>query len=193
AKALLQAVKNFISAIHPISETATEAFVNCLIAYKFLKKSTIAEPETPAPILYFITKGAVREYIINDKGNDISVWFGFENDVAVCLASFISNRPSYTGLQALEDVQTFGIHRDSLYKLYDDFPEIERLGRLMTERYFVATEAYRRGFHHLSAAQRYDELISNSPEIIQRIPLTHISSYLGVSLETLSRIRAKLT
>lgn len=183
----------FLKNIYPLSNDAQAAFINNFEPYAFSKKLTIVEPETPAPILYFITKGAIREYIINDKGNDISVWFGFENDIAVCLASFISNRPSYTGLQAIEDVNAFGIHRDSLYKLYDEFPEIERLGRLMTERYFVATEAYRRGFHHLSAAQRYDELISNSPEIIQRIPLTHIASYLGVSLETLSRIRAKLT
>lgn len=189
----LRAIENFIAEIHPLTKEAGAAFFACLEPLSFPKKSIIVEPENSAPILYFITAGAIREYIINDKGNDISVWFGFENDVAVCLASFISGRPSFTGLQALEDVETFGIHRDSLYKIYDDYPEIERLSRLLTERYFVATEAYRRGFHHLSAAQRYDELISNSPEIIQRIPLTHIASYLGVSLETLSRIRAKLT
>lgn len=186
-------LEEFLKNIYPLSTAAQAAFINNFESYDFSKKSIIVEPETPAPILYFITKGAVREYLINDKGNDISVWFGFENDVAACLASFISNRPSFTGLQALEDVKAFGINRDSLYELYDKFSEIERLGRLMTERYFVATEAYRRGFHHLSAAQRYDELISNSPRIIQRIPLTHIASYLGVSLETLSRIRSKLT
>lgn len=183
----------FLKDIYPLSTAAQAAFISHFEHYSFSKKSIIIEPETPATILYFITQGAIREYIINDKGNDISVWFGFENDVAVCLASFISTKPSYTGLQALEEVQAYGIQREILYQLYDEFPEIERLGRLMTERYFVATEAYRRGFHHLSAAQRYIELISTSPEIVQRIPLTHIASYLGVSLETLSRIRAKLS
>lgn len=186
-------LEEFLKNIYPLSNLAQEAFTKRFDQYFFPKKSTIVEPETQAPILYFIIEGAVREYIINDKGNDISVWFGFENDVAVCLASFISGGSSYTGLQAIEDVKAFGIHRNSLYQLYDEFPEIERLGRLMTERYFVATEAYRRGFHHLSAIQRYDELLTNSPQIIQRIPLTHIASYLGVSLETLSRIRSKLT
>lgn len=167
--------------------------MQCFRQYSFPKKATLVEPETAASILYFITEGAIREYIINDKGNDISVWFGFENDVAVCLASFISGKPSYTGLQALEDVEAYGIRREALYQLYDSYPEIERIGRLLTERYFIATEVYRRGFHHLSAAKRYAELIANSPQILQRVPLTHIASYLGVSLETLSRIRAKLT
>ncbi len=189
----MQQIANFISAIYPITKEATEAFISSLVLYKFPKKSVLVEPKKHAPILYFITEGAIREYIIDDKGNDISVWFGFENDVAVCLASFISEQPSYTGLQALEDVKTYGIHRAALYQLYDSHPEIERLGRLLTERYFITTEVYRRGFHHLSAAQRYEQLIANSPKIIQRVPITHIASYLGVSLETLSRIRAKLT
>jgi CRP-like cAMP-binding protein len=183
---------NFISGIHHIGPKATEAFESHLVRTSFSKKETIVELGKQSSIIYFVTQGAVREYIIDDNGNDISVWFGFENDVAVSLASFFSGEPSLTGLQAMEDVESYGIHRDSLYKLYDEFNDIERLSRLMTERYFVATEAYRRGFHYLTATQRYDMLLTKSPEIIQRIPLTYIASYLGISVETLSRIRSKL-
>jgi CRP-like cAMP-binding protein len=183
---------NFISGIHHIGPKATEAFESHLVRTSFSKKETIVKLGKQSSIIYFVTQGAVREYIIDDNGNDISVWFGFENDVAVSLASFFSGEPSLTGLQAMEDVESYGIHRDSLYKLYDEFNDIERLSRLMTERYFVATEAYRRGFHYLTATQRYDMLLTKSPEIIQRIPLTYIASYLGISVETLSRIRSKL-
>jgi CRP-like cAMP-binding protein len=184
---------DFISEIHPLGPEAAEAFVSHLVKTSFSKKDTIVELGKQSSMLYFITKGAVREYIIDDNGNDISVWFGFENDIAVSLASFFSEEPSLTGLQAMEDVESFAIPRDSLYKLYDKFHDIERLSRLMVVSDVLSTEAYRRTFHHLTATQRYDMLITQSPEIIQRMPLTHIASFIGISLETLSRIRSKMS
>lgn len=187
----MKLITDFIAGILPLPDEALTAFIGKLEPFSFEKKSVIVTPEKNCDYLFFITRGGIREFIIDDKGNDISVWFGFEKDVAVCLASFISGRPSYTGLQATEDCELLGIYRKDLYELYDSFSEIERLGRIMTEIYFVATEEYRRGFHHLTASQRYDKLMERSPEIIQRVSLTHIASYIGVSLETLSRIRAK--
>jgi hypothetical protein len=91
----------------------------------------------------------------------------------------------------MEPTSVIEINRNKLYELYDDFHEIERIGRQITEQYFLETELYHYEFHHLQAQQRFENLLKAKPHTFNRIPLSMIASYLGISNETLSRLRAK--
>ncbi len=190
-----QTAEIFASQLSKISELgpeASEALAACVEVRHFPRKSLLHEPGQVSGQIFYIGKGLVREYFHDDKGNDISVWFGKEEDFAVLLSSFVTGTPSQTGLQALEATDGFSISRERLYELYDRFHEVERLGRILTERYFVASEAYNRGFHYLDARKRYEMFALHNPELMQRLPLRYIASYVGVSIETLSRLRARI-
>jgi CRP-like cAMP-binding protein len=91
----------------------------------------------------------------------------------------------------IEDSTLWGIAYDDLQQLYNTHPDIERFGRLANERYYVMLEDRFVSNHFKEARERYENLISHSPHIIQRVPLGYIASYLGITQETLSRIRNK--
>jgi CRP-like cAMP-binding protein len=182
---------NQISKIVSLPAGALRDLTACVQPLKFLKKTYIIEPEHVSESIYYIHKGLIREYFVDEKGNDISVWFGKEQDFAVLLSSFITGLPAMTGLQALEETDAIMIKRSDLYDLYERYHEMERLGRILTEQYFVRSEKYNRGFHHLGAYERYENFAKANSELMQRLSLKYVASYLGISLETLSRLRSK--
>jgi len=138
-----------------------------------------------------LAQGAIREFILDKDQKEITVWFGFEGDIVASLSSLVNSKESNTGLQALEDCKGFYIEKDDLEQLYKDFHTLERMGRMVTEKYLLSTETYHYDFHHLTANERFEKLQKDRMWIYNRVPLHHIASYLGVSNETLSRIRAK--
>lgn len=182
---------NQLNEISPLKQKTVAYLLSKLAPIRVEKKEVFDPNKQISNFLYLIESGAVREFFVNQKGNDISTWFGFEGDVAVCLASFLSKEKGYTGLQALEDCKLLALKNDDLFEMYDLFPDMERLGRVITEQYFIKSEKYTHGFHHLSATERYEQLIHSQPQVATRISVSHIASFLGISVETLSRIRAK--
>ncbi len=140
--------------------------------------------------IYFLEKGCLRGFY-NLDGKEISYWFAFENNFVTSFFSFISRKPSIECIQLIEDCVLWAISYDDLQELYDKHPDVERLGRLMNERYYVMLEDRFVSNHFKEAKERYENLVSHSPHILQRVPLGYIASYLGITQETLSRIRNK--
>jgi len=141
--------------------------------------------------MYFIEKGCVRGYY-NLDGKEVTYWFGFEHSFVTSFYSFISRKPAFENIQLIEDCRVLAISYDDLQKLYDKYPEIERLVRIINENYYVRLEERFVAAQFKSAKERYAGLLDFSPHILQRMPLGHIASYLGISQETLSRIRGKI-
>ncbi|MFY0598288.1 MAG: Crp/Fnr family transcriptional regulator [Cyclobacteriaceae bacterium] len=140
--------------------------------------------------LYFIVEGCVRGYY-NKEGKEVSHWFGFETDFVTSFQSFTSRLPGIENIQAIERTSLWSISHKSLYKLYDQYREIERLGRITCEQYYNRLEDRYVNAQFKSASDRYTELLESKAHIIRRVPLGYIASYLGISQETLSRIRSK--
>lgn len=138
--------------------------------------------------IYFLEKGCLRGYY-NLDGKEVSYWFAFENNFVTSFFSFITRKPSVECIQLMEDCTLWSIAHEDLQKLYRKHADIERLGRIMTERYYVMLEERFVSNHFKEAKERYENLIMHSPHILQRVPLGYIASYLGISQETLSRIR----
>ena len=106
-------------------------------------------------------------------------------------SSFISQTPSVETIELLEDSILYAIHYDDLQHLYKTYPIMEHIGRLIAEYHYnsLAMKSYRLKFSN--SAERYEALFNTKIEIIRRTPIGIIASYLGMSIETLSRIRSK--
>jgi CRP-like cAMP-binding protein len=140
--------------------------------------------------VYFLEKGCLRGFY-NLDGKEITYWFAFENSFVTSFFSFISRKPGMENIQLIEDCTLWGISHEHLQELYDKHKDIERLGRVMHERYYVRLEERFVNNHFKEARERYENLLSQSPHILQRVPLGYVASYLGITQETLSRIRNK--
>ena len=140
--------------------------------------------------LYFLENGCVRGFYAQDE-KEITYWFAFENNFVTSFYSFITQQPGIENIQALEDCTLWAITYADLQDLYKKLVEIERLGRIIQERYYVMLEERFMRNHFKEARERYENLMTNAPHILQRVPLTYVASYLGITQETLSRVRSK--
>ena len=140
--------------------------------------------------LYFIDSGLVRGYYFNED-KEITNWFAQENEFATCFYSFIASKPAFENIQAIEDCVLTELSFSSLQNLYKTFPETERLGRIITENYYIKLEERILSLQFKTAKERYQKLMQKKPSLIQRVSLGQIASYLGITQETLSRIRAE--
>ena len=139
--------------------------------------------------IYIIKQGMARAYIEAD-GKDITIWFGQENDVILSANGYVNGEKGYETMELLEDSILYKINLAQLSERYKTDIEICNWARQLIEKEFVRTEHHLISVLSLPAAERYAQLLNEKPEILQRVQLRHIASYLGVSPEHLSRIRA---
>lgn len=154
-----------------------------------VKKNTALQPiGHTCKTIYFINKGIARIYYFKD-GIDITESFAFENNIIARVESLFTGKPSRKAIQILEDSEVIAINATLLFKLYDNYPEIERLFRLIFEAAYVGTVDRIEGIQFHSAEERYNALIKEAPDVLKRVPLKYIASYLGITQVSLSRIR----
>jgi CRP-like cAMP-binding protein len=143
-----------------------------------------------ADTLYFIVEGAARAYYSKD-GKDVTDWFAFENDFICAIVSYFMNVPSPHFIEVLEDSILLSITRDAMQELCSKHHDIETLARVSATKTMLQLQQRIVGIQFESAEKRYENLLKIRPDIVNRIPLRHIASYLGITQETLSRIRAR--
>lgn len=140
--------------------------------------------------MFVLETGCVRGFY-NKENKEINTWFGFENELLGSFLPLFSNLPSYENIQFLEDSSLYYISANDLNALYLKDQQLNTVGRKMAEYYCKILEVRIASLQVESAEERYISLDSDYPQALQRISLGHIASYLGISQETLSRIRKK--
>ena len=140
--------------------------------------------------LYFLQQGALRGFY-NLDGKEITHWFGFENDFVTSFHSFTTREPSVENIQLLEGSILWSISKDTVSDLFNEYHEIERLVRIAYEKYYIRLEERFVNAQFKTARERYENLLQQTPHILERVPLGCVASYLGISQETLSRIRSQ--
>lgn len=140
--------------------------------------------------IYFINKGIARIYYYKDR-IDITESFSFENNLIARVESLFTGKPSRKAIQILEDAEIVAINANELFKLYDTFPEIERLFRKIFEAAYVETVNRIEGMQFHPAEERYKALLTEAPNILLKVPLKYVASYLGITQVSLSRIRGQ--
>lgn len=140
--------------------------------------------------IMFVEKGYLRTFI-NKDGAEINTDFTFEGNFTTNLKSLRSASSADNSIQAGEITTLYEFDKDKLLDLYRVSAEIESFGRKLLEQLLIAQEEHTNLFKIYSPTERYHYLQMNNPEILQRISLSQLSSYLGIARETLSRIRKK--
>lgn len=140
---------------------------------------------------YLVLSGISRKKYLND-GKEITTELFFENDLAISFESYTCQQPSMEFIEALTDVKVSITYYQAFQAAKAVHPKLVALDLMLAEYYAMWVEKRLFQFHTQTATERYLDILERSPHIIQTIPLTIIASYLGISLETLSRIRAKI-
>lgn len=157
---------------------------------KVKKNETLQQLGHTCKTIYFLKSGIARIYYYKD-GIDITESFAFKGNIIARVESLFTGKPSQKAIHILEDAEIVGINATQLFKLYDINPQIERLFRLIFENAYVDTICRIESIQFHSAEERYLALL-NETNIVQKIPLKHIASYLGITQVSLSRIRATI-
>ncbi|MGL5890644.1 MAG: Crp/Fnr family transcriptional regulator [Bacteroidia bacterium] len=139
--------------------------------------------------LWFIVRGAVRAGYLKD-GRDITDWFAFEHQFINSIQSYFMNLPSLHFIEVLETAELIEFSRSSIEKACTTHIEIERLARISITHTMIQLQQRIVGLQFEPAKQKLDNLLQLHPQIMQRVPLMYIASHLGITLETLSRIRS---
>lgn len=139
----------------------------------------------------YINTGLFRIFYLKD-GNEVNTCFCKENSITASFTSFVNRTPSNESIQAIENARIVTLHYDKLNKLYDLSLKWQAVGRLLTEKECLRLSNRASTLSFETAVEEYKNLLEFQPEIIQRVSIQHIASYIGVSRETLSRIRSKI-
>jgi CRP-like cAMP-binding protein len=158
---------------------------------KFKKGDLLLQQNEICGKSYLIISGIARKYYLND-GKEITTELYFDNDLAVSFDSYTLQQPSREFIEALTDVTVSITHYQAFQDAKVKYPKLLALDLMFAEYYGMWVENRLFEFHTMTATERYLEILNKSPHVIQTIPLGIIASYLGISLETLSRIRAKI-
>ena len=183
---LLNHIKNY----SPLSAEAQYALHDCFEQVVLSKNEYLLTEGKICRHLYFLQQGALRGFYTLD-GKEITHWFGFEKDFVTSFHSFITQEPAVENIQLLEGSILWAISKETLNGLFNQYHEIERLVRIAYEKYYIRLEERFVNAQFKTATERYENLLLQTPHIVERVPLGHIASYLGISQETLSRIRSR--
>lgn len=158
--------------------------------HAFTRNAIITRAGSVEPRFY-IVKSGVQSLSFPHDGEDICVGFAYDGSWSGAFDSFVTRTPSRFDLRAITDSVLLGIEHTDLQRLYDQLPVMERFGRLILEELVVGRATREIEQLSLSAEERYDRLVARSPKLLQLVPQKDIASYLRMSPETFSRLRAR--
>jgi CRP-like cAMP-binding protein len=184
----MESLITYLQLIQPLSIEAVQAIMEVCSTLQIKKGRDLQSIGQTCRTIYFLEKGAARIYYFKD-GTDVTEYFAFESSLIARVESLFTGKPSRKGIQILEDSDIIAINAIALSGLYNPFPEIERLMRKITEAGYVETVNRLESLQFHSAEERYNSLVQEHPEIVQRVPQKLIASYLGITPVSLSRIR----
>ncbi|REG90982.1 Crp/Fnr family transcriptional regulator [Algoriphagus antarcticus] len=174
-----------------ISERAKVAFASHLEEFEVEKGFLLEKEGQVSKYLYFVSQGSARSYYIREN-RDITVSFTLDEEFVTAMHSFITRKPSYENIETMEKSKVFKISYEDLQVCFIDFPELERAYRMILEQYYIVLEEQQIFTKFKTARERYLELMQYRPKVIQRASVGQIASFLDMTIETLSRIRAKI-
>jgi CRP-like cAMP-binding protein len=188
---LLQYIIDYSSL--PVSDEDFKLIKEAFKSKKLRKRQYLLQEGDICKYLSFICKGALRQYSVDDKGIEHIVRFGIERWWVADYESYTTNTPGRYNIDVLEDAELLQITYEHLNGLRTRVPAIDAMLRKIDQRSYVTHQQRIYASISLTAEDRYMELMKTYPEFLQRFSQNMIASYLGISPETLSRIRKQMT
>ena len=159
---------------------------------KLRRRQYILQQDDICKNLIFVEKGILRSYSVDTKGNEHILQFAPEGWWISDIFSFLTGEAAVYNIEAIEDSELLQISNSSLDELYERVPKFERYFRLLSQANMVATHRRLTASLSDSADEKYIRLLSAYPNIVARVPQHMIASYLGITPETLSRVRKRI-
>lgn len=179
---------NYFNDFHKIDPKDKLEIENIATSITIKKNELLQQVGHTCKTIYFLKSGIARIFYYKD-GIDITESFAFENNIIARVESLFTGNTSQKAIQILEDAEIISINATQLFKLYDSNHNIERLFRLIFEKAYVETINRIESIQFHTADERYKHLLKET-NYLQKVPLKHIASYLGITQVSLSRIRA---
>jgi CRP-like cAMP-binding protein len=176
-----------------LTDEEFEVISKFFIPKKLRKKQFLLHEGEVCKNIGFVNSGCLREYTIDNKGSEHIIQFAIEDWWISDPNSFLSGLPSTYNIDALVDSEVLLLEKSAREKLLDSCPKMERFFRILIEANFVATQRRITESLSTSAEERYLKFIKMYPKLIEQVSQNHIASYLGITPQSLSRIRKELS
>lgn len=187
----LELEKEFIEKYSITGEAVSSLFENFVI-HNYKRGDIIIETDKLCSNVFLIKNGLVRFLYWDTKGNEVTECFGRRGDFFASMYSYYGNEPAFLQVEAVSDMAVYIMKRDTLEKLCGENLEISNFIRKICIEQLYCFERKCKVFGKEEAATRYISFIKARPEILRAVSLKHIASYLGITQQSLSRLRAKL-
>jgi len=175
----------------PLTDDEIDLIQNSFTPKKFRKRQYFLQEGEVCKYTAFVVKGAMRQYSVDDKGEEHIIRLYIENWWATDRESLMNNTPSIYFIDAWEDTAALLITKNCLTELIDRIPTLAEWLRKLDANFAIASQRRLNAAISLSAEDRYHDLEKTHPEFLQRFPQHIIASYLGIKRETLTRIRSR--
>ncbi len=185
----MQELEKAISNISVLSPKVMNIFLSAFQQWSVPKEHFLVREHEVCDYIFFIQKGIARIFYHKNR-KEITEWIASDEQFFLSITSFFERSPSKLIIQTLEPAQVLGIHYNDLIRLASEHHEVETLFRKMMTASLILSQYRMDSIQFETAQQRYENLVKNQSQIIKRVPLSYIASFLGVTLETLSRIRS---
>jgi len=180
-----------LSFIVPLPASLQDRVTREAITENFKRKHLLLKPGETARRLYFIRRGFLRAFFIDEHGKECTTWFMGQGDLMISVYSFFTQQPAHEYIEVLQDCKLQSISWQQLNGYYADFTQGNLMGRIVTQKYYIMSEERAIFLRTQTPNLRYEKLLEHHPDIEQQTSQNNIASYLGISRETLSRIRRK--
>lgn len=181
---------NKIKQVYPVSDEALQALQANMQVRRYPKNTYIVQSGVTDRMVYFIEEGVTRSVFHHD-GQDTTTWFSQEGDVTFGMDSLYYKLPSVESIETLSDCKIYVIHIDKLNALYETYIDIANWGRTLHQNVNKELSHMFVERLQLSPEERYEKFNQRYPGLINRVKLKYVAAFLGISIYTLSRVRAK--
>lgn len=186
-------IKDKLITIIPELEPHWDEIKNIFKIQKIPAKTTLIESGDVSKYQYIVSKGCLRLFIIKEDGSEVTVQFFFESQMVASMESAFTGKPGRMYLESIEDSEVIIARLKDWKELFVRYPEYNKvLIHFLQKRLLYYADLYA-SFILKTAEQRYEKLVNENPEIIERVPHYYIASYLGITPVSLSRIRSRLS
>lgn len=181
-----------LHSIIPITEEEFDYCKSLFVTKKLRKRQFFLQEGDVCKYQAFVEKGLMRSYTVDDKGNEHILQFASEGWWMADLSSYLTNEPSFLNIDALEDCELLLITKPSWEQAMQKVPKLERYFMIILQNHLVATQKRLLQSFSETAEQKYIRFVNTYTDCVQRVPQHMIASYLGITRETLSRLRKQM-